>query len=144
MEPVGRRTGRLDNPDGADEVAWMFGLPALLAGADIEGRDVRGVAARGGGGPIEVLELTDGRVFDVTADGRGVLLADDLFERGVEVAFVGDLVGDYRATIVSSIVCGTWAARWTIPLSTSAGRRFSGPPSDSQHRHYVSWYSQTT
>lgn len=43
----------------------------------------------------------DVRVLGATADGRGVLLADDLFERGVEAGFVGDFVGDYCATSIS-------------------------------------------
>lgn len=101
---MGRSTGRFVNPDGADAVPWTLGLPVLLAGADIEGRDARVVAEGGAGGPIDVLELMDVRVFGATADGRGVLLADDLFERGVEAGFVGDFVGDCHATSISFLI----------------------------------------
>ena len=94
---VGRRAGRLDNPEDADPAGpCKLCLFVLAAGPDIDVRAVR-VEAGGGGGPIEDFVVL-GRVFGVAADDLEAPLIEDRGGAGVvelDSCFVGDFDGVY-------------------------------------------------
>lgn len=92
---VGRRTGRLATPVGVEAESRVFCRVVLVAGPDIDGREVRVADDGGGGGPIDVFPAA-GRNLGGATDGREVPLTEERWERGVEapdICLVGDLTG---------------------------------------------------
>jgi len=92
---VGRRAGRLDNPEDAGPAGpCKLCLFVLAPGPDIDVRAVRDEAG-GGGGPIEALVVL-GRVFGVAAEGLAAPLIEERAGAGVvelDSCFVGDFDG---------------------------------------------------